>query len=491
MASLSLKNLSLTYPNGARALDGIDLEIEDGEFLAVLGPSGCGKSSLLRLVAGLEVPTSGYIDMDGRDITPLEPKERDVAMVFQGLALYPHMTVRENMAFGLMARRTPPEETAQRVNEAAATLGLTPHLRKRPRELSGGERQRVALGRALVRRPRLYLFDEPLWSLDAQLRQELREELARLHSLTRTTSIYVTHDQKEALSLGHRVAVLDRGRVRQIGTPEAIYREPRDLFVARFVGDPAINLIEGEVATDNGRAAFRAPRCASIPMCSRRPECIFAAHAPSRARASPSREDRLHDRCSVPSPSSNLALVFLRVPPSRVPRRTGACHREHTREGQEQRGDLSEPDPAYGGQDRRRGQDSRRRRRGGEAAQRAAPRERGNPPRQARHVGAGLRRDRDGVRLRRSEPHREDTRRRRRDALLGNVVDRHREGSRRQGGHGREADAAPRRPLAAPLSACTPRPPCGSRPLRERSSRSCRTWIAGSGAFHTTATSGS
>ena len=257
MASLSLKNLSLTYPNGARALDGIDLEIEDGEFLAVLGPSGCGKSSLLRLVAGLEVPTSGYIDMDGRDITPLEPKERDVAMVFQGLALYPHMTVRENMAFGLMARRTPPEETAQRVNEAAATLGLTPHLLKRPRELSGGERQRVALGRALVRRPRLYLFDEPLSSLDAQLRQELREELARLHSLTRTTSIYVTHDQKEALSLGHRVAVLDRGRVRQIGTPEAIYREPRDLFVARFVGDPAINLIEGEVATDNGRAAFR------------------------------------------------------------------------------------------------------------------------------------------------------------------------------------------------------------------------------------------
>ena len=238
MASLSLKNLSLTYPNGARALDGIDLEIEDGEFLAVLGPSGCGKSSLLRLVAGLEVPTSGYIDMDGRDITPLEPKERDVAMVFQGLALYPHMTVRENMAFGLMARRTPPEETAQRVNEAAATLGLTPHLRKRPRELSGGERQRVALGRALVRRPRLYLFDEPLSSLDAQLRQELREELARLHSLTRTTSIYVTHDQKEALSLGHRVAVLDRGRVRQIGTPEAIYREPRDLFRRAAYGEP-------------------------------------------------------------------------------------------------------------------------------------------------------------------------------------------------------------------------------------------------------------
>jgi len=258
MASLSLKNLSLTYPNGVRALDEADLEIEDGEFLAVLGPSGSGKSSLLRLVAGLETPTGGYIDMDGRDITNLEPKDRDVAMVFQGLALYPHMTVRENMAFGLLARRTPTPEIDARVTEAATTLSLTAHLRKRPRELSGGERQRVALGRALVRRPRVFLFDEPLSSLDAQLRQELREELARLHRLTRTTSIYVTHDQKEALSLGNRVAVFDRGRIRQVGTPDAIYRDPRDLFVARFVGDPAINLIEGEIAAENGRAQFRA-----------------------------------------------------------------------------------------------------------------------------------------------------------------------------------------------------------------------------------------
>src|SRR5678816_618376 len=200
MASLALRNLSLTYPNGVRALDGIDLDLEDGEFLAILGPSGCGKSSLLRLVAGLETPSGGWIDMDGRDITHLEPKDRDVAMVFQGLALYPHMTVRENMAFGLLARKTPTQQIDVRVNEAANVLGLTPHLRKRPRELSGGERQRVALGRALVRQPKVYLFDEPLSSLDAQLRQELREELARLHGLTRTTSIYVTHDQKEALS---------------------------------------------------------------------------------------------------------------------------------------------------------------------------------------------------------------------------------------------------------------------------------------------------
>jgi ABC-type sugar transport system ATPase subunit len=259
MASLALRNLSLTYPNGVRALDGIDLDLEDGEFLAILGPSGCGKSSLLRLVAGLETPTGGWIDMDGRDITNMEPKDRDVAMVFQGLALYPHMTVRDNMAFGLMARKTPRDQVDHRVREAAQTLGLTDHLKKRPRELSGGERQRVALGRALVRQPKVFLFDEPLSSLDAQLRQELREELARLHRLTRTTSIYVTHDQKEALSLGNRVAVFQKGRLRQIGTPETIYSDPRDLFVARFVGDPAINLLEGEIALDDGRARFVAP----------------------------------------------------------------------------------------------------------------------------------------------------------------------------------------------------------------------------------------
>ena len=260
MASLTLTGLSLTYPNGTRAVDKIHLAIADGEFLAVLGPSGCGKSSLLRLVAGLETPTDGTIAMDGREVTALEPKERDVAMVFQGLALYPHMTVSENMSFGLMARKTPAEEIDRRVREAAETLGLKPHLAKRPRELSGGERQRVALGRALVRRPKIFLFDEPLSSLDAQLRQELREELARLHRITRTTSIYVTHDQKEALSLGDKVAVMRAGTLRQLATPEDVYRNPHDLFVARFVGEPGINLIEGEIASETaGGTTFRAP----------------------------------------------------------------------------------------------------------------------------------------------------------------------------------------------------------------------------------------
>ena len=272
MASLALASIALTYPNGTRAVDAIDLSIADGQFLAILGPSGCGKSSLLRLVAGLESPTSGTIAMDGRDVTRLEPKDRDVAMVFQGLALYPHMTVAENMGLGLTARRVPAAEVARSVGEAAETLGLTRYLAKRPRELSGGERQRVALGRALVRRPKIFLFDEPLSSLDAQLRQELREELARLHRLTRTTSIYVTHDQKEALSLGDQVAVMQGGRVRQLATPEAIYHDPHDLFVARFVGEPPINLIEGEIGNGGGGggASFRAPGL-TLPLGARAP----------------------------------------------------------------------------------------------------------------------------------------------------------------------------------------------------------------------------
>jgi ABC-type sugar transport system ATPase subunit len=259
MASLELRDLTLTYPNGTCAVDGISLSLPDGAFLALLGPSGCGKSSLLRMIAGLETPSAGTILLGGRDVTDVEPKDRDVAMVFQGLALYPHMTVSENMSLGLRARRTPESEIRTRVAEAAEMLGLTRYLTKKPRELSGGERQRVALGRALVRRPKVFLFDEPLSSLDAQLRQELREELARLHAVTRTTSVYVTHDQKEALSLGDRVAVLRAGKLRQVATPEAIYREPTDLFVARFVGEPAINAIEGELRAEGDGAAFHAP----------------------------------------------------------------------------------------------------------------------------------------------------------------------------------------------------------------------------------------
>ena len=257
MASLTLNALTLIYPNGTRAVDGVDLDLAGGAFLAILGPSGCGKSSLLRLIAGLEAPTSGAIAMDGADVTRLEPKDRDVAMVFQGLALYPHMSVAENMGLGLRARRTPAAEIDRRVKEAAETLGLARYLGKRPRELSGGERQRVAVGRALVRHPKIYLFDEPLSSLDAQLRQELREELARLHRLTRTTSVYVTHDQKEALSLatGSRSCARDRcGRSASLRPSTAI----RAISSSRASSASPINLIEGEVVNGGSGASFQA-----------------------------------------------------------------------------------------------------------------------------------------------------------------------------------------------------------------------------------------
>jgi ABC-type sugar transport system ATPase subunit len=333
MASLTLTALTLVYSNGARAVDGLHLAVADGELLAILGPSGCGKSSLLRLVAGLESPTAGSIAMDGRDVTALEPKDRDVAMVFQGLALYPHMTVAENMAFGLRARRTPPDEADRRVREAAETLGLTPHLAKRPRELSGGERQRVALGRALVRRPRIFLFDEPLSSLDAQLRQELREELARLHRLTRTTSIYVTHDQKEALSLGDKVAVMERGRLRQLAAPEDVYRSPNDLFVARFVGEPPINLIEGEVGPDSTFAApgFRLRLNGAAPPGGRvtlglRPEsvAIGGAGAPGAIPATVERVEHLGGETLVHLRGAWGALVVRAARDGALPETGGA-----------------------------------------------------------------------------------------------------------------------------------------------------------------------
>ncbi|HET7498107.1 MAG TPA: ABC transporter ATP-binding protein [Candidatus Eisenbacteria bacterium] len=335
MASLTLAALTLTYPNGTRAVDGVDLALDDGAFLAILGPSGCGKSSLLRLIAGLETPTSGSIRMDGEDVTGKEPKDRDVAMVFQGLALYPHMTVAENMGLGLRARKTPQGETDRRVKEAAETLGLTRYLQKRPRELSGGERQRVAVGRALVRRPRLYLFDEPLSSLDAQLRQELREELARLHRLTRTTSIYVTHDQKEALSLGDQVAVMRAGQVRQIGAPQSVYRDPRDLFVARFVGEPPINLIEGEVVSGAGGAAFQASGwrlelgAAARPRIGRallglRPEGVALSGGDMPARVE--RVEHLGGE-SLLHASGDWGAVVIRIPPSEAAPAPGASVR--------------------------------------------------------------------------------------------------------------------------------------------------------------------
>jgi multiple sugar transport system ATP-binding protein len=251
----SLEIERLTFRRGATTiLNDVSLSVEDGEFLVVVGPSGSGKSSLLRIVAGLEAPTAGDVRIGGKSVTNLSPQERNLAMVFQNYALYPHMTVRQNLAFGLEVRRTPKEKIETEVARVAGLLGIAPHLAKKPAALSGGERQRVALGRALVRRPVAFLYDEPLSNLDARLREEMRTEIARLHALEPTTSLYVTHDQAEAMTLGERMAIFRDGRLVQIGAPDALYRRPADVFVAGFLGSPRINIIDGEVASGALRA---------------------------------------------------------------------------------------------------------------------------------------------------------------------------------------------------------------------------------------------
>jgi ABC-type sugar transport system ATPase subunit len=246
MATLTLHGLVKRF--GERVvLDGVDLAVRDGEFLVLVGPSGCGKSTLLRIVAGLVEADAGTVAIDARRVDELEPRERDVAMVFQNYALYPHMSVLANIAFPLRMAGVRPRERKRRAREVADTLGLTEHLAKKPGKLSGGQMQRVALGRALVRDPAVFLFDEPLSNLDARLRAEMRGELARMHERLGVTSLYVTHDQAEAMTLGARVAVLNEGRLEQLGTPREVYGAPATLFVASFMGSPPMNLLTGAV----------------------------------------------------------------------------------------------------------------------------------------------------------------------------------------------------------------------------------------------------
>jgi multiple sugar transport system ATP-binding protein len=248
MAGIELEAVVKTFPNGTRAVDGVDLAIEDGEFMVLVGPSGCGKTTLLRCIAGLEEVTEGAILIGGRDVTDVAPKQRDIAMVFQNYALYPHMTVRKNLGFGLKVRRTPRGEVAKRITQAGYLLGLEELLERRPLQLSGGQRQRVAMGRAIVRRPVVYLMDEPLSNLDAKLRVRVRADLARLHAQLGVTTVYVTHDQVEAMTLGQRAAVMNAGRIQQVDTPQGLYWGPVNLFVAAFIGSPSMNLVEAEVA---------------------------------------------------------------------------------------------------------------------------------------------------------------------------------------------------------------------------------------------------
>jgi multiple sugar transport system ATP-binding protein len=250
MASVQLLGVTKTYPNGHVAAKGLDLEIRDGEFMVLVGPSGCGKSTALRMIAGLETPTAGRILIGDREVTTLPPQERDIAMVFQSYALYPHMSVRQNLGFGLRMRGVNRQTIGGRVSEAARALGLEAVLDRKPAQLSGGQRQRVALGRAIVREPKVFLFDEPLSNLDAKLRVETRAELARLHRRLRATVVYVTHDQEEAMTLGSRVAVMRDGFLQQVAPPMELYRRPANQFVGGFVGSPAMNFLTAELQPD-------------------------------------------------------------------------------------------------------------------------------------------------------------------------------------------------------------------------------------------------
>ena len=243
MAKLSLRNVQKTYAGGTQVVHGIDMEIADGEFIVIVGPSGCGKSTLLRMVAGLATITGGEVHIGDKVVNDLEPAERDIAMVFQNYALYPHMSVYDNMAYGLKIRGMAKAEIGQRVKHAADILELAPLLQRTPRQLSGGQRQRVAMGRAIVREPAVFLFDEPLSNLDAKLRVQMRLELKDLHRRLKTTSLYVTHDQVEAMTLADRMMVLNGGRIEQIGTPLEVYSRPASTFVAGFIGSPPMNLV--------------------------------------------------------------------------------------------------------------------------------------------------------------------------------------------------------------------------------------------------------
>ena len=296
MAGVRLEKVGKAYGE-TRVLSGLDLDVKDGEFLVLVGPSGCGKSTALRLIAGLDEPTEGTISIGGRVVNGVPPRDRDIAMVFQSYALYPHMTVRENLSFGLVMRKVPRAEADARLKDAAEFLGLSPYLDRKPRQLSGGQRQRVALGRALVRRPALFLFDEPLSNLDAALRVQMRAELARLQERYATTSVYVTHDQVEAMTLGHRIAILNDGILQQVGAPLDVYRNPENLFVAGFLGTPPINLLRARVTPGGaalsgdgfvfpippGLRAKAAPRDGLPVIVGIRPEHLHEEPGPGRA----------------------------------------------------------------------------------------------------------------------------------------------------------------------------------------------------------------
>ncbi len=265
MAKVSIKNVCKVYDGGVMAVDHIDLEIRDREFMVLVGPSGCGKSTTLRMIAGLEEISDGTISIGDRVVNNVPPKDRDIAMVFQNYALYPHKTVYENLAFGLKLRKFPKADIDRRVKEAADILGIHEYLNRKPKALSGGQRQRVAVGRAIVRKPEVFLFDEPLSNLDAKMRVQMRTEISKLHTRLETTMIYVTHDQIEAMTMGDRICVMKDGIIQQCDTPLNIYDNPANVFVAGFIGTPPMNIFRGELVEEDKQLVFKAGRM-SIPM---------------------------------------------------------------------------------------------------------------------------------------------------------------------------------------------------------------------------------
>jgi multiple sugar transport system ATP-binding protein len=294
------------------AISGFDIEVADGELMVLVGPSGCGKTTLLRMIAGLEPPDAGEIRIGERLVNDVPPKDRDIAMVFQNYALYPHMTVRQNLTFGLKARGTQPSIVARRLEDVAGMLGLAPLLERYPRQLSGGQRQRVAMGRAIVRNPQVFLFDEPLSNLDANLRVRMRTEIKALQQSLRTTAIYVTHDQGEAMTIADRIVVMDRGRVEQIGTPLEIYDRPANRFVAGFIGSPSMNFLEGSIRRTDGRAWFRCDAGALVPIPQNAPgeegRAVVLGVRPEHLQ--PASSDGLAVRVTVVEPTGAITYVF-------------------------------------------------------------------------------------------------------------------------------------------------------------------------------------
>ena len=332
MSRVVCRNISKRF-GAVEVLRGVDLEIESGEFLVMLGPSGCGKSTLLRIIAGIENQNGGSVSIDDEVVDAVHPRERDVAMVFQNYALYPLMTARQNLAFALKIRKTPTAEIDRRVNEVAHILGLEEHLERRPAQLSGGQRQRVAMGRAMMRNPRVFLFDEPLSNLDARLRTKMRAEIKSLQIALRATAIYVTHDQIEAMTMGDRIVVMADGGIEQIGSPDEIYSAPVNLYVASFIGSPEINILRG--VCDNGACAIEGARLPLPPGAPATGDILYCARPHDLAPAAADEEGSFAARVDFFEPTGAAHIVHARVGAQKIVMQTEADDKPPPRPGEE------------------------------------------------------------------------------------------------------------------------------------------------------------